>query len=271
MKPYVQERFWAPGKTIVSALFGAALCAAAVTHASPLYSGSTAGTFTTPILSGYQIETDGSVSFLDNSTTAVTSGTGTDTFNSGGGDSPPPPNHTTLQFTGLDFTGKAPDEVFKLGTLTYTNGSSFTDSVAFGITLTIGVVNFNVAIDPAAARLTLLATVNAGVDPFRDADFVSFDVLPLTFHVFEGETATADLFGYIHEDPHLVISGISLPPGQPGFLMPEPGTCAMMLVGLGSLGFVARRKRIVSQSGNPIGKRVQFLPLRRPGIRLMRV
>jgi hypothetical protein len=233
---------------IVSAVIGGVLWAAAVAHASPLYSGTITGIFSAPILSGFEIETDGSVTFFDNSATAVISGVGTSTFNWGTLDGSFFPDHSTLQFSGVDFTSKAPDEVFKLGTLTYTNGTSFVDTTAFGITLTIGVANFNVAIDPAVAQLAILVTVNGGVDPFRDADFISFDVLPLTFHVFEGATATADVFGYIHGDPQVVISGISLPLDQPGFLasVPQPGTYVLVLAGLALLGFVARRKRMAA-------------------------
>jgi PEP-CTERM motif len=249
VKQYARRRFRMSGKTIVSvsALIGGVLWAAAVAQASTIYSGTTTGLFSTPILSGNSIETDGSLTFQDNSTTAVISGVGTDTFNWGAGLTPPPPPFSALQFSGIDFIGKAPDEVFKLGTLTYTNGSSFVDSTAWGIALTLGVVNSNVSIDPALAQLTFFLTVNGGVDPFLDADFIGFDVLPLTFHVFEGQSATADLFGYIHGDPQVVLSGISLPPGEPGFLapvpVPEPGTYALTLTGLGLLGFLARRKR----------------------------
>lgn len=250
MKAYAQERFRASRKTIASAVIVGVLWAAAFAHAAPLYSGTITGIFSAPILSGININADGSVGLLDNSATAVISGDGTGTFNWGALDGTVFPDHSSLQFTGVNFAGQAPDEVFKLGTLTYLNGTSFSNTLAFGITLTIGVVDIDVAIDPAAAQLTLLPTANGGVDPFRDADMVSFDVLPLALHVFEAATAAADLLGYIDGDRHVVIAGISLPPGQPGFLapVPEPATGALMLAGLGLLGFVARRNRIAATS-----------------------
>ena len=247
MQPCMQERSRVSGRSISCAVIGAVLWAAASAQAAPSYSGTITGVFSAPVLSGINIEADGSVTFLDNTLTAVTSGEGTGTFNWGASPlPPPPPDHSTLQFTGVDFAGKAPDEVFRLGTLTYTNGGSVTETIAFGITLTIGAINLNVAVDPAVAHLTLVGTVNAGVDPFRDADFIGFDVLPLAFHVFEGATAAADLMGYIHGDPQLVIGGISLAPGEPGFIAPAPGTSALMLAGLSLLACMARRKRIAA-------------------------
>jgi hypothetical protein len=245
MKPHMQKRFCVSVGTIFSAMIGGLLWVAPCAHASPLYSGTITGIFSAPVTSGINVNADGTTGFLDNSLTAVVSGDGTDTFRWGALDPAPafPPDHSTLQFSGVVFTNQKADEVFKLGTLTYTNGTSATTTVAFGITLTVAASVPVTPIDPAVVQLTLVGTVNGLVpDPVKDADFITFDVLPLSFNVLEGATATLDLFGYINDDPRVVLAGISLPPDQPGFLAPEPATRALMLVALGMLVFVARHK-----------------------------
>jgi hypothetical protein len=202
-------------------------------YAATLYSGSITGTFSNPVLSGDLINVDRSVSFFDNTTTAVFTGVGTDTFTWGSDTPSSPLSSSRFVVTGNTFTNQPANTDFALATFRYLNGSSLVDSIVFGVTLSLS-FSGNASVTPSVSNLKILTTVNGGVDPFADADFVSFDRFPTTFNVFEGAEATATLIGQIVGDPQVQLDGITLAPDDPsGFLgrgqgsaVPEPGSSA---------------------------------------------
>ncbi len=187
----------------------------------------------------------------------VTAGVGTSIF--AWGDSTgfgTPPN--SLTFVGGPFNGVL-ETPFKVGTITYFNGTtalgSTPDSINLALTLNFGVP----ALPPVVSSylFTLNSTPNTGTDD-ENADFVnlpsafsSTDFLiggttyrvkltdfenivgdgfltsnALQFHVREGGTASADLFASVTTQP-----------------IPEPETYALMLAGLAAVGAIARRRR----------------------------
>jgi hypothetical protein len=235
-----------------AAMLTAALLTAVVdVRANALYSGSISGTFSSPVLTGYFIDLNGNLVPQDNTNTAVYNGIGTNSITWGAPIPGFPPN--SLTFTGKSFSGVASGQVFDLGTVTYFNGATL-DNI-FGATLTLSVNStMGGSVDPAVSNLGFIATENGGVDRFRDADFVTFDVFPQTFNVFEGATATADLFGMIVGDPSLTITAIQLNPGQEsnGFIghgqpsVPDAGsTLGLLGVALGALAvFRINRKNV---------------------------
>ena len=212
-----------------------------------IYSGSISGIFSDPVLTGYSILLNGDHVQEDNTTSAVYTGVGTNTVTWG---APPPPS--SLMFTGKSFSGVAPGQLFDLGTITFTNGNNFSDTFIFGATLTLTVNStMGGSVDPSVSHLAFIATENGGVNQNVDADFVGFDVFPQTFNVFEGNTATAELFGKIIGDPFLSVTSIQLNPGEEdnGFIgrgqpsVPDQGSTFLLLT-LGSLGLVALRRKL---------------------------
>ena len=215
--------------------------------ASPfaMYSGTISGVFTDPVLIGFNSDL-GVLVPIDNSATAVYEGFGSNSITWGTGSDP----RNQVTFTGASFADIQPDQTFKLGTLTYTNGSANVTTTIFGATLTLSVNGALVTIDPAVDRMGVLATINYGIDARADADLLTFDASSHTFNVFETHTAVADVFGRIVGDPILVFTGIALAPGQEAngfigdgvFLIPEPVTVALFGIGLAGLGFARRRE-----------------------------
>jgi hypothetical protein len=207
------------------------------------YSGTVSGVFSNPVLSGDIINLDRSLSFNDNTTTALFTGFGTNAIT--WGDVSP----STLTFNGNSFASVQPGQTFELGTVTYRNGGSTGGTIIFGGTLTLTASTAQGPIDPGVAHVGMLATQNGSGSAKADADFLTFDVFPVTFNVLEGKTATAELFGKIVGDPQLQITGIELAPGQEGngFIghgqptVPDTGSTIMLLGGvLGALGVIRR-------------------------------
>lgn len=200
---------------------------------------------------------------------AVIGGVGTSTFTWGSIFSGTRDN--TLTFTGFSnpsFSGEI-GVPFKVGSLFYQNGTTDVSGLANQIDLRLA-LNFTTPnLGPINGDFVfqLESTPNVSWDPNKNADFVrlpstattkQFEVGGLkyelalsnfgnvvgdgfltstgsVFHVREQKSATADLFATVS------IVGGGPPP------IPEPGTYAMMLAGLGALGLmVARRRRSFS-------------------------
>lgn len=231
---------------VVGLFLGIALLGASSALASPLYSGTISANFSNPVLAGNILNPAGMPVFQDNSATAVysiiNSGSMAELFsgdNNGGNGSP-----SEIVFVGNSFSNVGPNVEFELGTITYSNGTSQIASSLFGATLTLSVQG-NPAIISIGTNFGLVTTQNGGISPSLDADFLSFPApLSVNFHIFEGASGTATVFGTIVGDPELQLTQIQLGADQSGngFLttVPEPGS--LLLLGVGFVAFLVSRR-----------------------------
>ena len=228
--------------------------------ASPIYSGSVTASFSNPVLSGYGIDygptqTQFILIYRDNTGTAVyaINNNINQAFIKWGSHPTSIPGYSSLLFQPNTSFSVAPGDQFSLGTLTYFNGTSGTSTNIFGVSLNLGLsLNVGGPVDPLTEQITFLPTLNYDVDPYYDADFVNFTSIPLTFHVFENDQATAEIFGMITGDPQLNLVGLQLVPGSTGGfigqgpLQPVPEPSTVLLIGAGLVGVGLLRKRFKS-------------------------
>ena len=153
------------------------------------------------------------------------------------------------------------NQSFRLGRITYQNGTSNLGSLIFGATISfydnsVSPVNFL-----GTDTIIINTTSNLGADPSQDADYINIcgnqsNICNTSIDAIEisqgGTGVTVDLYGVIVGDPQLFITFAQLAPGQStatnGFLgtdlplaVPEPATLALFGGALG--GLLALRRR----------------------------
>jgi hypothetical protein len=238
-------------------------CAASGAHAGS-FSGSVSGSWSKSVLSGnLEDGATGALTPTDNTTTAQCNlgcplslpGYPATTLAWGNGASAAPVT-STLSFVGSSFAQQPSNTVFQLGTFTYVNGASDTDSLIFGAALTLTLTDQSgVVIAMQTIPLQITTTSNDG-STAQNADFVQF---PATFttlnahpsmNVFEGSTATFILQGKIVGDPTLELTQLLIAPGSEssGFVgngrpVPEPGTFVLLGVGFAAAALLRRARR----------------------------
>ena len=135
-------------KAMVAGLALPLMLVSVCTEAAPSYSGSIQGQWMNPVVSGSLIDgATGAIAFFNNTATAACNLSPCPrvpaTSPGGGGamvawgDGRSPDRTSVVSFTGASFANVAPNTLFELGTLTYTNGTSDLNSLIFGGTLTL--------------------------------------------------------------------------------------------------------------------------------------
>jgi hypothetical protein len=239
------------------------------------FSGIASGTWSAPVLSGNSVDgATGAETFVDNTGTAQCNLAGCEspllpndpaTMLAWGNGAFAPPVTSTLSFAGTPFDNEAgsplqpPQNSFLLGTFTYTNGDSDTDSLIFGATFTLTITGRNAQAGQVIAtqviNFLIVSTSNDG-NAMQNADFVQFPMTSTTsfampsMNVFEGSTATFDLYGAIIGDPTLELTQLLIAPGSEssGFVgngrpVPEPGTFVLFGAGFAAAALLRRARR----------------------------
>jgi hypothetical protein len=216
----------------ITAIAASMLLASGPRTATAGYSGTIMGSFDAPVLSGAFLRPGSREPVpTDNALIAPTSGAGTATITWDGDDTGCAAANS-VTFNGDVFYDVMPGEVFRLGTLTFVNGSSGPASLIFGFDMQLSAGD---DIAPFTGLVDIISTQNANVDRIADADVLSFPDFddPSTLAGFESASVTAIVNGTIGDDGRLRVTGIELAPGEgehgcvdPAAVVTSRGPCA---------------------------------------------
>lgn len=240
----------------------AAILAAEATAGT--FTGFSRGAFGSAVTNGYVWGLSGRETTLtDNAATAVFSGfdgvEGTTAIAKWGNypiaDFPLPDGvdkESTLQFDGAEFSDVIGNQtIFKIGGITYINGTSEIQTLLFGGTLTITPlrVDGGYLADPLVIPFRIETTRNVG-SPAFNADFVVFETATgeVGAFVYEGASATFNIYAKIIGDPMTSFQMLTLDPASvgSGFIAgssPAPEPASLLLAGAALAGLAWARRR----------------------------
>ena len=155
------------------------------------------------------------------------------------------------------------DQPFRVGRLTYSNGTSSLTSLIFGATISFYDGSISAANFLGTDTIVINTTSNLGQSTAQDADYLNIcgnqsNICGSSIEAIEssqgGTGLTVDLFGVIVGDPQLFLTSAMVTPGQSptmnGFIgndlpaaLPEPSTVTLVGASMLAMGGSLRRRR----------------------------
>jgi len=155
---------------------------------------------------------------------------------------------SAFSFARREFIDVPLGQKFVLGTLTYFNGTIFVGTEISEVFLNIQTFSSQSAFNQMLSLpLSIVQTVNQGISPLADADFLFFsNALQFgSFRVLEGNFATVEILGSFNslnnEGFGQIIAGEGFLSPSVG-IIPEPGTLGLCAFGVVTLLGVSRRR-----------------------------